>query len=487
MVRAKGKRGTREGPVSRLLDLKGVDSVRSPLDGSSRPSARRCALFGFAIALSMLASNACQPGAENSARERGKHPPNVLIILTDDQTSRNTMSAMPETRRIFGEGGVRFTNAVATTPVCCPSRSSIFSGRYVHNHAVIGNHSSRMLDHTKTMQHELQEAGYTTSIVGKFLNFWTEAPPFFDRWAIFDRSYSSPVFDVDGESVKGGYSTTTVREHALDLLEDFEIDDGRPWMMQISPYAPHLARRTNAHEMVEDRYISAAVRGFPASPSMIAGVSEKPAFLMRSGVERRSSEKDFRRALRSLLSVDDLVREVFLLLDRLNESENTLAFFLSDNGRLFGQHGLTGKNLPYDESSRIPFYVRWPGRMEPGTIDRRIVANIDVAPTIYEATGVDPSYPVDGLDLRSSDRKAILLENLLMPGGSKTRWLARWTPRSLFVKWVHPSLLEYYAPNDPWQLHNVYSDPAKRKDPTQEERWLRWLDRMSSCVAKACP
>lgn len=474
-------------PVSGPSNRDGTRYVQAPQIGKRRLPDRPCASFLLTLLLSLLAASACQPSPENSAHDPGEHRPNVLIILTDDQTSRGTMSAMRETRRIFGEGGVRFINAVATTPVCCPARSSIFSGRYVHNHGVISNRSARMLDHTMTMQHELQEGGYTTSIVGKFLNLWRDAPPFFDRWAIFDRSYSSPTFDVDGELVKGGYSTTTVREHALDLLEDFEADDGRPWMMQISPYAPHLTRQGNAHEMVEGRYRSAAVRSIPGSPSLLGGVSEKPEFLNRRPVKRRSSEKDFRQALRSLLSVDDLVFEVFRLLERLNESEETLAFFLSDNGRLFGQHGLTGKNLPYDESVKIPFYVRWPGVMEPGTVDRRIVANIDVAPTVYEAAGVSPSYPVDGTDLRSSDRKAILLENLPMPRGSKARWLAKWTPRSLFVKWMNPFTLEYYAPDDPWQLRSVNSDSVRGNNPEQERTWLRWLNRVSSCVAKTCP
>ena len=113
--------------------------------------------------------------------------PNVLIFLTDDQRS-GTMAVMPSTLQRFGEEGTTYAHAFATTPLCCPSRASIFSGRYAHNHTVQSNQhgAEQDFDQNATMQAYLQGAGYRTGIFGKYFNAWdlSEDPAFFDRWAI---------------------------------------------------------------------------------------------------------------------------------------------------------------------------------------------------------------------------------------------------------------------------------------------------------------
>ena len=93
--------------------------------------------------------------------------PNILIILTDDQRATGTMGVMDATKRIFGDGGVKFKWGIVTTPLCCPSRASIFSGLYAHNHGVKSNVTGQRMDPVETMQHELQDHGYTTAIVGR--------------------------------------------------------------------------------------------------------------------------------------------------------------------------------------------------------------------------------------------------------------------------------------------------------------------------------
>ncbi|MBA3429894.1 MAG: sulfatase-like hydrolase/transferase, partial [Actinobacteria bacterium] len=125
--------------------------------------------------------------------------PNILIILTDDQRATGTMWVMPKTRAIFGSGGTRYNNAVATTPLCCPSRASIFSGRYAHNHGVVSNASAGALNQDLTIQAQLRRAGYRTAVAGKFLNGFPSSPPHFDRWAVHrGRRYFDATFDLDG-------------------------------------------------------------------------------------------------------------------------------------------------------------------------------------------------------------------------------------------------------------------------------------------------
>lgn len=415
--------------------------------------------------------------------------PNVLVILTDDQTIRGTMKVLRSTRRIFADEGTRYANAVTTTPVCCPSRSSIFSGRYVHNHGVRNNDAGHRLDHEMTMQQELSAAGYKTAIVGKFLNHWTDAPPRFDRWAMFERGYDNRVFNVDGTKIRADYSTSFIRDYTLELLTDFERDDSRPWLLFVTPYAPHITSHKNRGEMVEDIHRAAPVRPLPQTPAMTdTGASGKPAFLGDSPSQVGYVQSYYKRSMRSLLSVDDLVDDVFQRLEELDEADDTLAFFASDNGFMWGEHGLIKKNLPYDQSVRIPFYVRWPGRVQPGLTDKRIVANIDIAPTVFAAADIEPAYSVDGRDVFSSDRRAILLENFSVPRHPDIpSWRAQWTPRSLFVEWQDPNVLEHYRPGDPWQLENVYDDGAEDNEFPRERARQRWLQDAARCSGTSCP
>ena len=170
-------------------------------------------------------------------------PPNVLIILTDDQREDGTMHVLPETQGLFGSGGVRFAHGVATTPLCCPSRASIFSGKYAHNHGVTTNNNGWRFDSDESMQAELSEAGYRTALVGKFLNDWAleQAPPHFERFSVFNRGYYGATFNVDGTMTEvEDYSTDFIADKSIEYLDEFETTDPVPWMMEIALYAPHI-------------------------------------------------------------------------------------------------------------------------------------------------------------------------------------------------------------------------------------------------------
>ncbi|MDQ3981862.1 MAG: sulfatase-like hydrolase/transferase, partial [Actinomycetota bacterium] len=165
--------------------------------------------------------------------------PNVLIIVTDDQRERDEMLVMPETLRIFGEGGTRFTHAFATTPQCCPSRASIFTGRYAHNTGVRRNQDALNLNQMVTMQRYLQQrAGYKTALVGRYLNAWdiAENPPFFDRWALFNAGYWENDFNVNGEVRHlEQYATDFIAEQSIEFLEEFDAeDDEQRWLMYVT-------------------------------------------------------------------------------------------------------------------------------------------------------------------------------------------------------------------------------------------------------------
>jgi arylsulfatase A-like enzyme len=447
---------------------------------------------GAALAAAFLCTPLWVSGARPASAQAAR--PNVLIILTDDQRARGTMSVMPETRRIFGDNGTRYSNAVATTPLCCPSRSSIFSGRYAHNHGVLTNEDAQNFDHTKTLQHELGESGYTTAIVGKFLNLWRlNDPPSFDRWATQSPgSYYNNTFNIDGHEVSvPGYSTTFIGQQASAFLDDFETEDSTPWFMEVAPFGPHFpGPQETVASMAEARYADAVVPPWNKTPAMSEeDLSDKPSYVQQSPALESDAAALREGQLRALMSVDDMVERLFAKLSSLGEARNTLAFFLSDNGWTWFEHHLAGKKAPYSASVRIPFFARWPGRIAAGAVDDRIVANIDIAPTVYEATGVEPGYPVDGKRLTSSARPYIFLEHLTYADLPVPKWRSIWTPARHYVRYSYTDgrrSREFYGADDPWELENVYRDGVAGNEPTDEARLDELIRAGAACVGAFC-
>jgi arylsulfatase A-like enzyme len=416
-------------------------------------------------------------------------PPNILIIVTDDQRA-GTVRHMPKTVRWFGKGGIRFARAYVTTPVCCPSRSSIMTGRFAHNHRVLGNGHSRRLDHATTLQKQLRQAGYTTSLIGKFLNGWDARtdPPYLDRWAVLDvhTPYVRSLFNVDGRMIRAGkHSTAFIADQAARFLRDFEEHDGTPWLMYVSPYSPHEPF-TPTH-----KNSAANFARYAGNPAVFeSDRSDKPSWVRK---QRSSLDDAGRVALkqrRSLLDVDDLVGEVFTTLNRLDETRNTLAFFLSDNGYMWGEHGLMGKFLPYLPSVRIPMYVRWPARLSKGAVDQRLAANIDLVPTALEAAGVPlPQSPTpDGRSLFGARRRRLLLE-----GWSVSRapvWASLVTGRYQYIESYNDGdkriFREYYRlASDPWELKNMVKK-GRGISSSRLRNLALLLERARACRGAGC-
>ncbi len=181
--------------------------------------------------------------------------------------------------------------------------------------------------------------------------------------------------------------------------------------------------------------------------------------------------------IRTLYSVDDLIASTFSRLDALGET-NTLAFFLSDNGYQWYEHGLDKKGKPYDDSVRIPLFVRWPGHIETGLADEKIVANIDIAPTVYDALDYVPSnYAPDGRSIFNSDRTVILTE------GFGRGFRSLWNPHWMYVAY-DGGFREYYGPNDPWQLENGF---ATGSPPPNAADLQAQLQAYRDCAGATCP
>jgi arylsulfatase A-like enzyme len=427
------------------------------------------------------------PAPRSDAGESDR--PNILIVLTDDQRKQGTLAVMDAVKNWFGQGGTRFPRAVATTPVCCPSRASIFTGGYSHNHGVLTNSSGLDIKQNTTMQRHLHDAGYFTAYAGKFLNGWPidTDPAHFDHWALMRPAYENPEANVDGELEQGnGYTTDILGEYAMEFLADFEQTDDKPWFLMVAPVAPHNPA------IPEARYANAPVPPWNRNPSVgEKDLSDKPRHLRDANYSATEAEELRARQLRTLMSVDDLVDAIFTELDAAGELSQTLAIYTSDNGYLWADHRLKGKGQPYRPSVGVPMFLRWPGAILGGTRDGRLAANIDIAPTVLQAA--DLSGPrFDGRSLLGKRRSEVLTEKL----AGKFRWAALSTRHYQYVEWYRRGTTgvrfrEYYDwRRDPWELRNLFGDGRPANDPPRAELHRR-LAQLRGCKGttgrRPCP
>lgn len=446
----------------------------------------------------LVAGSLAEASSPRPARSSPDKRPNVLIIMTDDQ--RNNMRAMPKTRGIFQKHGRTFLDAYASTPNCCPSRATMFSGRYSHNHGVQNNQLADMFDHETTVQRYLDEDGYRTAVFGKFLNSWNARnnPPYFDRWAIYKHQsgiYYDGTYAVNGKLKKiKQYGTDYLSNKAVDFIKDSERHDSDPWLMYVTPNAPHEPAEP------ENSYKGADVGVWPGNPAVFeTDLSDKPPYVQSKKISRRELEKFRNRQLRSVMSVDDMVGRVFAKLRKFDENRDTIAIFTSDNGYFWGEHGLRGKWLPYEQAVHVPLIIRWPAEVPPDTEDERLVVNVDVAPTILDAIGLeqDTEVPMDGKSLldESWNRSEILLEyGSRGARGDRVEvptWKGLRTETAAYTEYYDDygavTFREYYdLVQDPYELENLLEDDDLSNDGAAEALRAELLT-VKNCKGSACP
>jgi arylsulfatase A-like enzyme len=401
--------------------------------------------------------------------------PDIVLVVTDDQRA-DTVAEMPNVQRLLVAEGRQFTNAMVPTSLCCPSRSSILTGLYAHHTRVFTNGDlggpqfggypqfrRRGLEY-RTVALALSRRGYHTGFFGKYLNHFARTtttgyvPPGWDRFVAF-RLGRHAYYDyelTDGSrfgSRPQDYSTDVLARRATRYVE--HAPRNRPMFLMLAPYGPH-APFTPA-----PRHLAAAVElGLPPAPSMLPGgaAAALPHWQRsRQGDAQVVTDTRVGQA-RTLLSVDDAVRSVVAALRRTGRLHNTLFVLLSDNGLMTGEHGLVGKDNPYDAATRVPMVIRWDGHVPAGTVDDRLALNLDVAPTLATAAGT--SMTTDGLDLLGqATRRGFPLEAATgyqgrpaYCGWRSTRWL--------YVHYADGTTELYDYRSDPGELHNLAGDPA---------------------------
>jgi arylsulfatase A-like enzyme len=436
--------------------------------------------------------------------------PNILVIMTDDQTV-DDMRVLPKTRALLAAKGTSFTNSFVAYPLCCPSRATFLTGQYPHNHGVLANSGPnggyQRLDHSNTLPVWLQEAGYYTAHLGKYLNNYgvdsPEPPAGWSRWfGLIDPStymlYGYTVSD-DGVPVTHGdspadYQTDVLAKEAERLLRA-RAGEGQPFFVTVAPIAPHLERiggRQVAPRAAPRHAGRFAKEPLPDKPSYNeADVGDKPAHIRRlpklSAAKMARQTEIHRARLASLLAVDDLVERLVNALDDTGQLERTVILFTSDNGFFLGEHRIPDqKYYPYEESIRVPLILRGGGFPAAATA-AQLVSNIDLAPTIVALTGARSRRVMDGrpllplaVDPQQEKGRTLLIEGAA-PG--KPAYQAVRDASWLYVEYSNGGRELYDLEKDPFELRSRHAAPALA---SLRGDLARRLARLRSCSGKSC-
>ena len=429
--------------------------------------------LNFIVILSLVASTlgACQALPRiNDTR------PNFLIIVTDDQRY-DTMEYMPNTQELIFDQGVTFSKGYITTPFCCPSRASILTGMYAHNHGVQVNEDPLEF---RTMVEDIHRNGYYTGLVGKYLNSWKgDMRPEYDFWVSFwggtMKNYYDPDLNVNGTWSKyTGYSTYLFRDYGVQFIEEAS-KQSKPFLLMYTPNAPH-APFTPAKEDVN---LLDGLEPFRPVSFNEEDVSDKPDSISNQAPlteeDIQSIDTTRRRQLLTLIALDRTIPDLINKLKETGELDNTVIIFISDNGKHWGEHRLDSKSTAYEESVKVPFAIRYPPLIPTPYVDDRIVANIDIAPTIYELSETRQSDTVDGkslLPLFGGDtewRDHILLEAWPDRGA----WSAIHTGDYIYIE-TQDDMSEFYNLKlDPFEMDNAINDPQYQEMIVKLQQYLQ--------------
>lgn len=447
-------------------------------------------LIALALASTAVAKD---PQTVDLRREKQR---NIVFILTDDHRY-DAMGFMghpfietPNLDRLARDGA-HLENAFVTTSLCSPSRASIVTGQYAHNHGVVDNYNPAPENHVYVQQH-LQKAGYGTAFIGKW-HFGGERDdprPGFDHWVGFKGQgvywphatglkvkgryvpqATNSGFNINGRRVpQKGYITDELTDYAIAWLDSQSSE--KPFFLYLSHKAAHadfLPPNRFAYRYEKEKISQ------PPSPTSDPDKFSNPPMWVRNqrnsrhGVEFAyytdlNMAQYYRRYCETIIAVDESVGRIVRWLEEQDMLESTLLVYMGDNGFLFGEHGLIDKRCAYEESMRVPLLMHCPEILAKGSRIKEIVANIDIAPTLLEAAGLETPARMDGASFwkLARGRKIPWRDYLLY----EYYWERNYpqTPTMHALRGERFKYIRYHGIWDVDELYDLETDPRERRN-----------------------
>ncbi|WP_114937649.1 sulfatase family protein [Mucilaginibacter endophyticus] len=432
---------------------------------------------------------------------KGEKPRNVIFILTDDHrfdfmgfTGRVPWLKTPNLDKLYHEGAW-FKNAFVTTSLCSPSRASILTGAYSHVHTIVDNNAPEPPNLTYFPQY-LQKAGYQTAFFGKWhMGNDDDFPrPGFNHWESFKGQgvYYNPTLNIDGKRVTYGdstYITDLLTEHALGWLKN--RDKSKPFFLYLShkavhapmqPAKRHLGLYKNLKYPLPSTYYQTQTDEYKKLgwPEWV-----KQQRYSWHGVDyiyhtHQNVEELVQSYCETLLGVDESIGEVMDYLKKEGLDKNTLVIYMGDNGFSFGEHGLIDKRHFYEESVKVPFLVRCPDLFTGGKTINKMVQNIDVAPTILQAAGLQKPANMPGKSF------------IQLLKGDSTKWRDKifyeyyWEydfPMTPVIYGVRTDKFKYIRNQGVWDTNELYDlekDPAERVNLIAKPEYADTVKKMAN-------
>ncbi len=456
--------------------------------------------------------------------DAGGSKPNIIFILTDDMAARD-VSVMPKLQALVAREGTTFANYFVTDSLCCPSRSSILRGQFVHDHHTLGNqppdggfekfHATG--NENSTIGTWLKVTGYRTGLMGKYLNGYPATvaenyvPPGWDEWDSPSKGGYGEfdyVLNENGRLVPHGHAPEDFLVDVMARKSVAFIDDAvrakQPFFLYLATFAPHqpatpAPRHANLFPDAKA----------PRDPSFDeANVNTKPQFVraLQPLKPRQIAAIDnlYRKRIQSLQSVDDLIETLVKELQSKGVLNRTYIVFTSDNGFHLGQHRMQqGKQTAYETDIHVPLIIRGPG-VAAGATRHALVAEIDLAPTFAEWAGLAAPSFVDGRSIvpllaetSAPWRNAMLIEHysgstepFASPFEEGQRLGARRIPTYQALRTRNMTYVEYETgerelydvKRDPYELDNAYA----RADQSTIKSLSAQLAALHSCAGKTC-
>ncbi len=517
---------------------------------SSRAASKPVIALVSIVMVTVACAGSLDPAAEDTPRSApatspsatgrasGPHRPNIVRILTDDQ-DMSSLPIMKKTQALLTARGVTYSNAVVSLSLCCPSRATLLTGQYAHNHHVWDNGGqtggyAHFDDAGNSLAPWLHNAGYQTAHVGKYMNAYSKAdvaqvPAGWDDWfnVVDEARESYPYFGytISDNGIGHKYGNADA-DYITDVFADRAIADlqkidrtGTPFFLDYWPTAPHSGngRIPSNHlgPVPPPEYEDAnpgvqAPRTANFLPPDAANQIPK-GLLNYAGVYRSAAggaaafpaliDASYRDYLNSLLSVDDSVERIVNELEASGQLDNTVIIFMSDNGLMWGNHGLAAmKWEPYEESLHVPLIITGPG-FPAGVTTDRTVANIDIVPTMLQIAGATAGRTMDGtslvpdiggsVDATHDKDRGILIESNMYDPGQPLQFRGYHVPRFKgvrtagfqYTEWADGTIELFDLRADPAEMHNLAQEPAHADD---RARLAAGLVKLDSCAGIGC-